>query len=160
MEELERTCCSRTACKGKSCLLLKTRNGCCESSETHHVILLTTPNGQSDINRTTDPKHKTSLSWGTKGHFCLSVNPCRELAWVFFFFFYLHWKFPMASSQDNRPLCQCHQSGLLSASTQNILCNPCHRQTPCTGTSSNIRQHTLLTEFLSVIYTHKCEPIK
>lgn len=99
MEELEITCRSGTACKGKSCLLLKTRNGCCESSETQHVILLITPNGHSDINRTTDPKHKTSLSWGTKRHFCLSVNPCYRVVMSqacmrFFIFFKLAFKVP------------------------------------------------------------------
>lgn len=107
----EKNCwpCSRTACKGISRLSLKTRNGCREGSETHHVILLNTPNGHGDINRTTDPKHKTSLSWGTKRHFCLAVNPCYRVvmsrACMRFFFLNLHWKFPMASSQDNGPLC-------------------------------------------------------
>lgn len=89
----EKNCwpCSRTACKGISRLSLKNRNGCHEGSETHHVILLTTPNGHGDINRTTDPKHKTSLSWGTKRHFCLAVNPCYRVvmsqACMRFFFF-------------------------------------------------------------------------
>lgn len=78
----------RITCNGKSRLLLKPRVSW--GLWNHHVIPLAITNGHSDTNRTTDHKHKTSLSWGTKRHFCLLLWTlatgwlCREFAWGFF----------------------------------------------------------------------------